>query len=232
MNNEELKNSSLTPYGGKIKGVVFDMDGLMIDTERLTYKLYKSVMADMGYDLTLDIFKRTIGLRSADTKLLYKQLFGENLDFDSIKASVLKNFREHTENNGVPIKDGLFELLDYLKSNGIKAAVATSTSGQTAGRLLSLAGIAPYMTAFVFGDMIANGKPAPDIFLKACELLGEQPQFCIGLEDSYNGLKAVHSANMIPVMVPDMLEPTPETEKLIYKKVKNLSEVIDIIKAM
>lgn len=213
----------------KIKGVAFDMDGLMIDSERLTFKIFRSECKKMGYDCTEEIFKTLIGLRSADTGKRLKTLFGEDFDFETMYSNNKKTYIEYIQKNGVPVKDGLFKLLDYLKENKIKTAVATSTSFQTSSMILKTAGIYEYLDALVCGDMVQNGKPAPDIFIKACEMMGEDVSCCMGLEDSFNGLRAINAAGMTAVMVPDMLMPTKEVEETVYAVAENLSAVIGII---
>lgn len=212
----------------QMKGAVFDMDGLLLDTEYLTYRLCKAAAAEMGFTLSLDLFKQTVGLRSSDTKKIYEAAFGAAFCYEDLRARNLSMFWAYIEKNGVPVKKGAFALLSLLRKKGIACAVATSTSRQTASKLLALCGIAKYMDAFVYGDMVQNGKPAPDIFLKACSLLGLSPAACAGFEDSYNGIRAVYRAGMAPVMIPDMLPPTPEMQKLTYAIYKSLEQAMEL----
>ena len=206
----------------QVKGAVFDMDGLLLDTEYLTYRLCKAAAAEMGFTLSLDLFKQTVGLRSSDTKTAFC--------YEDLRARNLSMFWSYIEKNGVPVKEGVFTLLSLLKEEGILCAVATSTSRQTASKLLRLCGLAEYMDAFVYGDMVENGKPAPDIFLKACSLLAIAPAACVGFEDSYNGIRAVYRAGMAPVMIPDLLPPTPEMQKLTYAIYTNLEQATELFK--
>lgn len=213
----------------KINAVVFDMDGLMLDTEWTTYRLSRENAAKMGYDITLDLFKQTVGKRSPDTKLFYKSIFGDEFDFDHLRRMNLDGFWKFVEENGVPKKPGIDELLAYLQDNGIKCAVASSTSREVAEDLLKRAGIYKYFSAGVFGNMVANGKPAPDIFIEAAKRLGIPCNECMCLEDSHNGIRAGCSAGMVTVMVPDMLPPNEEILQKVYTVADDLFEVIGII---
>lgn len=213
----------------KINAVVFDMDGLMLDTEWTTYRLSRENAAKMGYDITLDLFKQTVGKRSPDTKLFYKSIFGDEFDFDRLRRMNLDGFWKFVEENGVPKKPGIDELLAYLQDNGIKCAVASSTSREIAEDLLKRAGIYKYFSAGVFGNMVANGKPAPDIFIEAAKRLGIPCNECMCLEDSHNGIRAGCSAGMVTVMVPDMLPPNEEILQKVYTVADDLFEVIGII---
>lgn len=212
-----------------IKAVVFDMDGLMLDTEWITYKLSRENAAKMGYEITLDIFKQTVGKRSPDSKIYYKSVLGDDFDFDNLRQMNLDCFWDYVDKNGVPKKPGIDQLLAYLKENGIKCAVATSTSKAVAEELLKRAEIYDFFSAAVFGNMVEHGKPAPDIFIAAANLLEVECGECMCLEDSFNGIRAGHSAGMVTVMVPDMLEPDNEMKEKTFAVAKDLVEVIDII---
>ena len=157
-----------------IYGVVFDMDGLMFDTENLTYKLQKQLFEKQGIapDYNLDWYKQTVGKRSEDIEGIFKSLCGDDFDFKAFRAKCREVYREYTDKNGVPIKDGLFELLDFLKEKGIKTALATSTTEPSAERTLRISGTLPYFDALVCADDVERGKPYPDPFIKAAEKLG------------------------------------------------------------
>ena len=128
--------------------------------------------------------------------------------------------------NGLPVKPGLYELLDFLEQNGYRRAVATSTRREHAMRYFSMAGITDRFDAVATGDMVQRGKPFPDVFLKACELLGEAPENCLALEDSLNGIRAAFNGGIQPFMVPDLVEPDAETLALLRGKGQTLRDVI------
>lgn len=209
-----------------IKGAVFDMDGLMFDSERLTFDAWYKVLNDNGFCYTFDIYKQTVGKRTVETKAYYEGLYGDSFDYSSMRQKANTVFWDYIDKNGMPIKKGLFELLDYLKANNIKISLATSTSEESAMRMIKKAGVEDYFDAFVCGNMVKNGKPHPEVFLTAAEKLSLPPQSCIALEDSINGIKSAYAAKMLPIMVPDMLSPTKEIMPMLYALCKDLSEVI------
>lgn len=213
----------------QIKAVVFDMDGLMFDTEKLTYEIIKETMEEKGFKFTLDFYKTTVGKRSADVIKLYKEKFGESFDYQEMKAENMEKFRRYTEKNGIPIKKGLFSLLDYLKEKDMKIALATSTTTKSATEMLKRAGVLEYFDELLCAESVEKGKPHPDVFLKAAEKLKFPPESCIGLEDSFNGVISSSEAGLITIMIPDLLEPTKEIKNRCYKVIQSLDQVIEII---
>ena len=167
-----------------IKLVIFDMDGLMFDTENLICEIMEKASHEFGYNITKDIMAKTIGLNRENTKKIVTGFFDDKFDYDKINELKRKYFREHIDTFGVPKKRGLIELLDFLDNVKIEKAVATSTREESAKYCLQKADIYKYFDAFVYGDMVENGKPHPDIFLKACQMCNKLPEECIVLEDS------------------------------------------------
>lgn len=204
------------------------MDGLMFDTENLTYKLQKPILEKQGVTYTLDWYKQTVGKRTEDIITLFAKLCGEDFDYSAFRIECRKAYTEYTDRYGVPVKEGLFELLDFLKGKGIKTALATSTTAQSAVRTLKISGTLPYFDALVCADDVERGKPFPDPFLKAAEKLGLQPEDCLALEDSLNGIKSAHSAGMTAVMIPDLIEPTDEIKSMCCRILPSLKEVIKL----
>lgn len=213
----------------KIKGVVLDMDGLMFDTELLTFKIWNEILTEKGYDYSFEIYKQTIGIRTVEVKKFYSDLYGKSFDYDKIYREAIDRFWKYTEEKGVPIKKGLFELLDFLKKSKIKVALATSTTTKSAREILRRAKVLEYFDILVCGDMVTNGKPHPEVFLKAANKLELKTDECIGLEDSINGIRSLYNANMKAVMIPDLIEPTDEIKPMIYKVCKDLTEVVGLI---
>lgn len=212
-----------------IKGAVFDMDGLMFDSERLVYEIWQSMLDEIGLEYNVDIYKNTVGLRADNTEKYYKSIYGKDFDYAALKAKSRQLFYERVEREGVPVKKGLFEMLEYLKTQNIKISLATSTSSQTALKLLKMANVYDYFDAFVCGDDVKNGKPHPEVFLTAADRLKLAPKSCAAFEDSINGIKSASAAGMKTVMVPDFLQPTDEVLSLIDFICEDLSQVIKYI---
>ncbi len=213
-----------------IKGAVFDMDGLMFDTERLVYQIWQRTMEENGYEYSFDIYKKTVGKRTAEVRDLYKELYGEGFDYQNIRTKANIYFYEYLEKEGVPVKKGLLNLLKYLKERGIKISLATSSSSKTALDLLNRAGVTKYFDKFVCGNMVKKGKPNPETFLTAAKELSLKPEECLAFEDSINGIKSAYNANMKPVMIPDLLQPTEEIKPMIFALCNDLDEAISVIK--
>ncbi len=213
-----------------ITGAVFDMDGLMFDTERLVYETWQAMMDEKGYKYSLEIFKNTIGLRADASKAYYLSLFGNNFEYDSFKSRSRIIFMKRVENEGVPLKKGLIELLEFLKVQQFKISLATSTTSQTALKLLKMSGVYDFFDTFVCGDDVKNGKPHPEVFLTAAAKLGLLPENCVAFEDSINGIKSAFAANMKTVMVPDYLPPTEEIKPMIGYLCSDLSQAINYIR--
>lgn len=212
-----------------IKGAVFDMDGLMFDSERLVYEIWQEAMNKRGFEYNLNIFKNTIGLRVDESERYYISLYGKDFEYKTLRQKCRETFFKRINNEGIPIKKGLFELLDFLKVNSIKMALATSTSTESAMQMIKLAGVYDYFDSFVCGDDVTNGKPHPEVFLTAGKKLGIAPENCVAFEDSINGIKSAFSAGMKTVMVPDFLQPTDEIKPMISFLCSDLSKSIEFV---
>ncbi|MDD5601102.1 MAG: HAD family phosphatase [Actinomycetota bacterium] len=211
--------------GFDIKLVIFDMDGLMFDTERFAKKFWMEASEKFNHKIDDEIFKKTIGLNIKETKEVYKKCYGDEFPYEEIRAEKNKLERNYISLNGVPFKKGLIELLEYLKKIKLKVALATSTGKERAELLLGASGVKKYFDAITCGDDIQNGKPHPDIFLETCKKVGCRPENCIVLEDSENGIIGAYRAGMLPIMIPDMIKPTEDIEAILFKKFNNLIEV-------
>ncbi len=208
-----------------ILAVIFDMDGLMFDTERLCTWATEQTGKEMGREGLSGFAKEVIGLREAECKRKYFMQFGEEFPFEQFSRRRQEIIDRYIREKGVPVKPGLFELLNFLKRGGFPMAVATSTSRRHALAYLERTGAAPYFDQMMFGDMLENGKPAPDIYLKAASLLEVAPEDCMALEDSPRGIQSAHAAGMTTVMIPDLLPPDQDDRKRYDYCVPSLFEV-------
>jgi len=211
-----------------IKLVIFDMDGLMFDTERLAVDSWVNIGKEKGFDIKEEYILETIGLNDVDSTIVMKKHMGEDFPYEKISEGWHEHLTNLLEQGKVPEKQGLKEILDYIEKKSVKKAVATSTARARAERLLSNAGVLHRFDTTVCGDEITNGKPEPEIFLKACSKLHIDPKEAIVLEDSEAGLLAASRADIRCVLIPDLKQPSKENETLAYAKVKSLLEVMDI----
>lgn len=209
----------------RIEAVVFDMDGLIIDTETLARLTWRQAAADCGLDLDDALFGTLVGRTRRDSNAILQAAFGEGFALDAFRLRCSEHWEVCIAERGIPLKPGVVELLDLLDEVGLPRAVATSTTRAGAERSLALAGVLDRYPVLVTGDQVERGKPAPDIFLRAAEVLAVDPARCLALEDSPYGIMAAHAAGMVPVMVPDLVLPTEEIESLAYRVVASLHDV-------
>jgi HAD superfamily hydrolase (TIGR01509 family) len=204
--------------------VLFDMDGLMLDTERPVIDVWCQVAQFKGWDVTPEAVCHTIGINEAATRAFLIHEYGLEFPYDEIKKEMIQIVTEKVEKEGIPHRPGLITLLDHLADLGIPLGVATSTSKDIALWKLKKAHILERFRAFVFGNEVSQGKPAPDIFLRAAELLGKAPGDCVGFEDSPAGLQSLHRAGIRSVFIQDMVAPSPAILATVWRCCKDLAE--------
>lgn len=213
-----------------IQGVLFDMDGLMFDTERIGYEGWKYAGSQLNIDISDSLIESFRGTGEKRKRQLFTETFEKTAEYDAAFSLRTAYAAEWIEKNGLPVKQGLKKLLSYLRKEGIKTALATSSPREKAMAYLKMADVEIYFTASVCGAEVQNAKPAPDIFLAAAKALGLKPQECLVLEDSRNGLEAAKAAGCKAVVIPD-LSPVPSKEEGLWDaKVENLEEVISLLK--
>jgi len=210
--------------------VIFDMDGLMFDTENLTIPFWEVAGKPFGYNITYDIVLRMVGISAERARLVMQEEFGDDFPYDAIRDEFRKIVQTEVEKNGVPLKPGLLFLLDRLSAAKIPLGVATSSRSATANNMLSKAGIIDRFAALTCGDEVKNGKPAPDIFLLAAQKLGQPPSACVGFEDSPPGLQGLHAAGIRSIFIKDLLEPSKEILATVWHKCKDLKEAAKYLK--
>lgn len=190
----------------KIEAVIFDMDGVIFDSEKLVQECWEEVASRYKIEGIVSVCRECLGLTREATRIIFKKHYGEDFPYDEYKIQT----RELFFSKNLPIKPGTQELLTYLKDKKIKTAIASSTYSDVVKMELRKAGLIDFFDEIVCGDMVKNSKPDPEIFLKACELLHVKPENAYGIEDSYNGIRSIHAARMKAIMVPDMLAPNDE----------------------
>ncbi len=213
------------------KAFIFDMDGTLFDTETLTQEGLRAVSRRHSErDDVDDFYPTTCGTTLPKAKLLYDAYYGKDYPFYERREEIREWIKEFVDKNGIPIKKGAEKLLTYLKENGYKIAIATSsTRASTEGHIRN-AGFEKYFDVMVCGDEIKNSKPHPEIFLTAAKKLGVNPENCFVVEDSYNGVESGALAGMKVFMIPDMNLPRQKEKDIAYKICKDLLEIIDYIK--
>ena len=213
----------------RMEAVIFDMDGVLFDTERLSISCWMETAERMGLGDVTEGASGCIGLNRTDSRLFLKGLYGESFPYDEFRAQNSALFQKKLKEDGLPVKKGAAEILSWLKEKGVKTAVASSTNTQSVRSHMERAGFLPYFREIIGGDMVEHSKPRPDIYLMACARLQVEPQRAAAIEDSPNGIRSAHAAGMMPVMVPDMVEPAPEIEALLYRRCTDLLEVKDFL---
>lgn len=211
----------------KIRGAVFDMDGLMIDTEKLLVRFWKESAGEYGYNMTDE---NVLGIRSLSRKYsvpLLKGIFGEEFPFSEVRSRRISLMNDYIDKYGFEVKKGLFQLLDYLEKNNYLIAVATATDRERAEYYLKKIDAYKYFDAVICGDMVTNGKPDPDIYITASGKLGLMPNECVAFEDSPNGIKSAYSAGCRVVMIPDLTQPDDEVKPLLSGVYESLDKAVD-----
>jgi len=212
-----------------IRNVVFDMDGVLFDTERLSRHYWGEMGRKYGLPHMDEEIYAYLGVTHQISEAMFNRDHGDLMPYSEWNRIVRGCSADHIAEHGVPMKSGVRELLSYLKQNGIGVALATSTSRPLAEKYLRQTEIFDFFDEIVTGDMVVNSKPDPEIYLLACEKLGADPAQAAAVEDSHNGIRSAAAAGMQAIMVPDLIEPTDELRELSVAVLPSLLDVIDWI---
>ena len=215
-----------------VKAVIFDMDGLLLDTEKLLVGFWVQAANEAGFPMTRE---NALSIRSLHRKFAvpYLQgLFGESFDYFKIRSRRMELMKEYLADHPLELKRGARELLEYLNKENMLTAVATATDYERTRDYLERVGIFNSFNKIVCAAMVAEGKPKPDIYIYAAEQLGLDTRECAALEDSPNGVRSAAAAGCVTVMVPDLTQPDEELSGLIFAKADSLYDVIDVIKTV
>lgn len=213
-----------------MRAVIFDMDGVLFDTERVCMEVWMEIARQNGLPGMEEVFPQCIGLNANDSKQIVYKAYGEDFDYPEFRRQTADCFKEYIDKNGLPIKPGVREILEWLKASGYTVGLASSTRRESVLSHLKRAGLEDYFATVVTGDMVEHSKPLPDIYLLACGKLGVEPKEAYAIEDSPNGIRSAHAAGMCPIMVPDMIPPDQEMRRLSHRILENLTEVLDYIR--
>ena len=220
-------------WGAKrpIRGILFDMDGLVLDSEVLYTRFWREAAESFGYPMTVE---QSLGMRSLGKALgqpYLESLFGPGIDYTTLRNKRIELMDAYVALHGIASKPGIYELLDFLEANGIAAAITSSSPMEYIRKHLADANLLHRFQKLCSGHEVPNGKPAPDIYLLGAKELGLNPQECLALEDSPTGILAAYRAGCLPVMIPDLDQPGEDTKKLLYAKADSLADIIDLINA-
>ena len=215
-----------------IKAIIFDMDGLMIDSERVTFECYQERLKDMNLTMDEEFYKTLLGKPIKGIYQRFYDVYGNDFPIETVIQDVHQLMAERFEKEGVPVKRGLVELLHYLKENNYKTIVATSSNRDRVDKILAQAKITEFFDDSICGDEVSKGKPNPEVFLKSCQKLGVNVDEAIVLEDSEAGIQASYDANIKVICIPDMKYPEKQYEDKTFKILKDLTEVTAYLKSL
>lgn len=217
--NEKMKN---------IKAIIFDMDGVILDSESISDITWEKAAAEKGLKVSEEILNACRGANKNDTIITLKKYYGADFDSEAFLERTSELFHEIEEKNGIPLLPYAKEILEYLKTR-YRLALASSTRGPTVERQLRTAGVLDFFETRTTGEMVEHSKPNPEIYLMACKSIGMEPGECAAIEDSLNGIRSAHAAGLHPIMVIDKVQPTREIKKMcesIFNSLDGLKTIL------
>lgn len=212
-----------------IKGIIFDMDGLIFDSERVVQRAWKEIGEEYGYPAMEEQIYKTVGFNRDRREVYFKNQYGEDFPHDLFVDKTREKFSRIVAVEGLPVKRGARELLAFAREKGFRIGLATSSSSDYAHEELTTAGIDGYFDGFVFGNMVTRSKPDKEIYVKACAAVGIQPDEGLALEDAPAGVESAFSAGLQVIMVPDLVQPDAQTRAKTWKVVESLEDVIPLL---
>lgn len=205
--------------------VIFDMDGTIFDSERLVLDCWEKVGERHSIAGIREVFIKCIGTNKVRTKEIVYEAYGDSFPYDEFSRESSALFHEIIDQNGLPVKKGTREILDFLREGHIPMGLASSTRVAIVTEELQQAGLYDYFQVVMGGDQLQNSKPAPDIYLMTCSRMGVDPCNAYAVEDSYNGIRSAYAAGMKPIMVPDILPATDEMRSMSVAILEDLLQV-------
>lgn len=213
-----------------IKAILFDMDGVLIDTEKYLTRFWQQAAKEAGLDLDITECYMFRSFASQFASVAFCEKYGEQYDYYAIRSRRKELMERHLEENGIEIKPEVKETLSALKEQGYRTAVVTATDEERTVRYLKEIGIYDWFDSVICATMVERGKPFPDVYLYACEEIGCQPEECMAVEDSPNGVRAASDAGCQTLMVPDLTLPDEEVKKRVIGIVPALGGILRYLK--
>ena len=208
---------------------IFDLDGTLIDTEKLYRKYWPMALADYGYELSDEraLMLRSLGRPFAPRQ--FKDWYGEDFDYNLIRQRRKEYVEGHIEKYGIDLRPGVKEILTYLRDKNITVAIATATDPERTAKYLEMTGISEFFTDIICATMVEHGKPAPDIYKYACEKLNKKPSECFAVEDAPNGVKSAYSAGLKVIFIPDQAPSDDSFKSMIFAEFDNINKIKSLI---
>lgn len=215
-----------------VSGIIFDMDGVLIDSERQSNEGWLWAAGQLGVDMPIWLIDSFKGAPAELCCKLFDDYYNGVIDYWEAKELRTQHVYKIRETEGIPVKKGVKDIFEYIRNNGLKCAVATSTRRESAEKTLHEIGVWDYLDAVVYGDEVEHGKPEPDIFLRAAKAIGVNPSEAVVVEDSINGIKAGYAADMRVVHIPDTIAIDDDIRKLTYMVCDDLNGLIDVVESI
>ena len=215
-----------------VSGIIFDMDGILIDSERQSNEGWLWAAGKFGVDMPMWLIDSFKGAPAELCCKFFDDYYKGVIDYWEAKELRTQHVYKIRETEGIPVKKGVKDIFEYIRNNGLKCAVATSTRRESAEKTLHEIGVWDYLDAVVYGDEVERGKPEPDIFLRAAKAIGVNPSEAVVVEDSINGIKAGYAADMRVVHIPDTIAIDDDIRKLTYMVCADLNGLIDVVESI
>lgn len=215
-----------------VSGIIFDMDGILIDSERQSNEGWLWAAGQLGVDMPMWLIDSFKGALAELCCKFFDDYYKGVIDYWEAKELRTQHVYKIRETEGIPVKKGVKDIFEYIRNNGLKCAVATSTRRESAEKTLHEIGVWDYLDAVVYGDEVEHGKPEPDIFLRAAKAIGVNPSEAVVVEDSINGIKAGYAADMRVVHIPDTIAIDDDIRKLTYMVCADLNGLIDVVESI
>ncbi len=212
-----------------IRGVLFDMDGLVVDTEKLYSRFWRASCAFYGYTMSQEQSLKMRGLGGQAGERMLHSFFGADADYLTLRNKRIELMDAFVEENGVELKHGIFELLDCLEEKGIPAAITSSSPISRIRKFLAPYGLDTRFAALCSGRDVPRGKPEPDIYLAGAAALNLPPEHCLALEDAPAGIESAFRAGCLPVLIPDLDQPTEQLKTMLYARADSLADIPQLL---